>query len=101
VNDADGAVPPAVTVTVRVIALEPAVSVTVSTTVKVPADAYVWEGASVVAVPPSPNVHDHEVGTPREASLKVTDWPFPGDGGANVNHASSGIRAGTSRTSRT
>jgi hypothetical protein len=40
-----------------------------------------WLGLRVVLVPPSPKLHDHEVGVPVEVSVNVTACPAIGEAG--------------------
>ncbi len=49
-----------------------------------------------MAVPPSPKLHDHDVGLPVDASVKETVCPAIGEDGANVNSATgAGVAAAT------
>jgi hypothetical protein len=66
---------------VRLVLFEPAVLVTVSVTVFVPAVVYVWLGFCDVEVPPSPKFHSHDVGDPVEVSVNWMAWPAVGVAG--------------------
>ncbi len=59
----------ATTVTVLLVLFEPEVLVAVRVTVYAPAALNVWLGFCDVLVPPSPKLHDHEVGEPVDASV--------------------------------
>jgi hypothetical protein len=61
--------------------------VTTSFTVNAPAALNVRVGFCTALVPPSPNVHAHDVGDPVDWSVKVTDCPAVGDAGLMVNAA--------------
>jgi hypothetical protein len=54
---------------------------TVSETAYVPVVANVWLGFCAVLVPPSPKLHDHDVGVPVDASVNWTVWLTPGEPG--------------------
>ena len=45
---------------------------TVRLTEYVPGEVYVWLGFCAVDVPPSPKLHDQDVGLPDEVSVKAT-----------------------------
>ena len=75
------AVNAATTVTVRVAVLEPELFVAVNVTVFEPAVVKAWLGFWAVLVPPSPKLHNHEVGLPVEVSVNATDWLTAGEAG--------------------
>ena len=86
----------ATTVTVCVRVVEPPGLVAVRATLNAPAEAKTWVGFWAVAVPPSPKLHDHDVGLPVDASVKETVCPAIGEDGANVNSATgAGVAAAT------
>ena len=86
----------AATVTVFDLAFEPEAFATVSVTVKLPAEAKAWVGFRAVELPPSPKLHDHDVGLPVDASVKETVSPATGETGVNENSATgAGAEAAT------
>ena len=66
------------TVTVCVFVFGPAAFVTVSETWYEPAAANVCVGYGTADTPPSPKVHDHDVGIPVERSVKPKGCPATG-----------------------
>jgi hypothetical protein len=86
VNDAVGATG-SITVMVVDALVEPAEFDAVSVTVYVPADVNVCDGLCAELVPPSPNVHDHDVGEPVEVSVNDTASGVVPDDVEGVNDA--------------
>jgi hypothetical protein len=82
------------TTTLRVAVVDPPALPAVRLTVNVPAVAYAWMGFWSELVPPSPKVHDHDVGFPVLASLNCTLSLAVGDAGASVKAAAGAAFAG-------
>ena len=93
VKFATGATLPERTVTGWLLAFVPEEFAEVSETVKTPAEANVCEGFCALELPPSPKVHDHEVGEPVEVSENWTACPTKGDAGTNEKLATGGLEA--------
>jgi hypothetical protein len=74
---------------------EPAAFRAVSVTVKLPADGKAWTGDCSVLVPPSPKLHDQDVGAPVDWSVKVTARPTTGDEVDGENEATGALPDGS------
>ena len=69
---------------------EPFAFVAVRLTVYVPEVTYVCVGFWAVDVPPSPKLHDHDVGVPVEVSVNVTESGLVPDVGVPVKFVTGG-----------